>query len=282
MPVSIIHKTTADSKGSCTKYTFYLNKENNELIKEKQFDRQQHFFNQKLDMLSTTKAMQSIDQNTRGKGLTKKEDKYFTLTLNFSEKELAFLSEKATGRKGITNVNQMSKKEFNNYNKSIREYARESMKNYASNFKNNISENDLVYFGKTEHKRRYKGTEQEVLSGKAKSGELKPGLQSHVHIVVSRTHKEKRIRLSPNRSARNTKSHQLNGKNISNASFNRMDWVQKNEQSFDDLFKYERSLGEKFEVQYALKNGTPEEKQEYQRLIKENVLENLKELENER
>jgi hypothetical protein len=282
MPVSIIHKTTADSKGSCTKYSFYLNKENNELIKENQYDRQQHFFNQKQEMISTTKAIQSIDENTKGKGLTRKEDKYFTVTLNFSEKELTHLAEQATGRKGITNVDQMSKKEFDRYNQSIREYARESMRNYASNFKNRVSEKDLVYFGKTEHKRRYKGTEQEVISGKAKSGESKQGLQSHVHIVVSRTHKEKRIRLSPNRSARNTKNHQLNGKSISNASFNRMHWVQMNEQSFDELFRYQRSLSEKFEVQYALKNGSPDEKKHYQRMVKENEIENLKQLENER
>ncbi|PKV49224.1 hypothetical protein ATE84_1244 [Aquimarina sp. MAR_2010_214] len=279
MPVCIIHKTTADSKGSCSKYTFYLNKENQELIAEKKYDRQQFFFDQHQNKLSSTTAMQKIDQNTRGKGLTRKEDKYFTVTLNFSEKELSYLAEKATGRKGIDNVNQMSKKEFEKYNTNIREYARNAMKNYASNFRNNISKNDIVYFGKTEHKRKYKGTEKEVINGKAKSGELKPGLQSHVHIVVSRSHKEKRIRLSPHRSARNTNNHKLRGRNVPNASFDRMQWVIKNEQSFDRQFKYERSLNEKFEVQYALKNGTPEEKIKYKSLIQENNLDKSKELE---
>lgn len=277
MPVCIIHSTTADSKGSCSKYTFYLNKENQELVAEKKQDRQQFFFDQNQNKLSTTNAMQKIDQNTKGKGLTSKEDKYFTLTLNFSEKELGYLAEKVAGRKDITNVNQMSKKEFEKYNEGIREYARTTMKNYASNFRNNISENDIVYFGKTEHQRKYKGTEKEVIAGTAKSGELKPGLQSHVHIVVSRSHKEKRIRLSPNRSARNTNNHQLRGKTVANASFNRIQWVIKNEQSFDEIFKYKRSLTEKFEVQYALKNGTPKEKERYQNEIQKKNLDKSKE-----
>jgi hypothetical protein len=279
MPVCIIHKTTADSKGSCSKYTFYLNKENQELITEKKYDRQQFFFDQQQNKLSTTTAMQKIDQNTKGKGLTRKEDKYFTVTLNFSEKELSYLAEKATGRKGIDDVNQMSKKEFEKYNTNIREYARNAMENYASNFGINLSKNDIVYFGKTEHKRKYKGTEKEVITGKTKSGELKPGLQSHVHIVVSRSHKEKRIRLSPLRSARNTSNHQLRDRNVSNASFDRMQWVIKNEKSFDEQFKYERSHNEKFEVQYALKNGTSEEKVKYKNLIQENNLDKSKERE---
>ena len=87
MPVSIVHQTLADNKRSCSKYGYYLNKENEELKKEGQPERQQFFFNQEQNMITTANSISMVDDNNKGKGLAKKQDRYFTLTLNFSKKE---------------------------------------------------------------------------------------------------------------------------------------------------------------------------------------------------
>ena len=133
------------------------------------------------------------------------------------------------------------------------------MRNYAANFKKNIAENNIVWFAKIEHKRRFKGTDKEVMIGRAKSGEPKKGFQTHVHITVSRMHKDYRINLSPLANARSSENLVLNGRKVK-GGFDRSNWKQLNEDSFDKMFKYSRSLEEKFETLRTLKHGTVEEK----------------------
>ncbi len=259
MPVSIVHKTSANNKGSCSKYGFYLNKENEEYTKMEQPERQQYFFNQTENKISTVNAIATVDDNNKGKGLKKNQDKYFTLTLNFSHKELQFLAEKASGKK-INNVDELNIEQYKKYNEAIREYAREAMNNYSDNFKRNISKNDIAWFAKVEHRRRFKGTDKEVEKGKVNSGELKPGLNSHVHITVSRMHKEYRTSLSPLANSRFSTNKTLNGKQVT-SGFDRSNWKQLNEDSFDKMFNYERDIEEKFETMRILKNGSLQEKQ---------------------
>src|ERR1035438_6341903 len=74
---------------------------------------------------------------------------------------------------------------------------------YAGNFngKNGANKNltggDLVYYAKLEEKRYYKGTDEAVKQRKAKQGDVIPGDNTHVHVIVSRTDKSKIIKLSP-------------------------------------------------------------------------------------
>jgi len=275
MPVSIVHATTEENKGSCSKYGFYLNKENKECIKEGRLEELQPFFNQNKNQLTTIEAISSIDQNAKGKGLRNNQDKYFTLTLNFSKKELAYLAKKVTKR-DIKNVSELTNQDFKKYNQLLTKYTKQAMKNYADNFNKNITKEQLVWFAKIEHRRRYKGTEKEVLSGRVKSGLQKEGLQSHVHITVSRMHKDYRINLSPLTNARTSKNLVLNGRKVL-GGFDRANWKQLNEDSFDSLFKYERQLDEKFETHRTLKLGSLDEKlqlrtqlqEERRRLIKQ-------------
>lgn len=133
------------------------------------------------------------------------------------------------------------------------------MSNYAANFKKNIAENQIVWFAKVEHKRRFKGIDKEVMTGRAKSGEPKKGLQTHVHITISRMHKDYRINLSPLANARSSENLVLNGRKVK-GGFDRSNWKQLNEDSFDKMFEYKRSLEEKFETMRTLKHGTLEEK----------------------
>ncbi|WP_273565864.1 DUF5712 family protein [Maribacter halichondriae] len=258
MPVSIVHQTSADNKGSCSKYGHYLNKENKELKKEGNGNRQQFFFNHDQNMITTVQAITMVDDNNKNKGLAKKQDKYFTLTLNFSQSEQEHLAS-TLAKRPIENVDELNSKEYENYNEVIKLFARQAMRNYAANFKKDIDEKQIVWFAKIEHKRRYKGTDKEVLAGRSKSGELKKGLQTHVHITVSRMHKDYRINLSPLANARSSENLVLNGRKV-RGGFDRSSWKQLNEDSFDKMFQYKRGLEEKFETLRKLKHGTLEEK----------------------
>ena len=259
MPVTIIHKTSTNNKGSSSKYGFYLNKENNEYIKDGEPEKQNYFFNQHEDRISTIKAINLIDENAKGKGLKKAQDKYFTVTLNFSHKELQHIGKKVAGKE-IQSVDELNKEQYKEYNKLLREYTKEAMGNYAQNFKKNLNEDDIVWHAKVEHKRRFKGFDEEVKKGIAKSGELKPGLNSHVHITVSRMHQDYRVSLSPLSNARSSKNLVLNGKSIK-GGFDRSNYKQMNESTFDEKFNYERDLDEKFETLRELKNGNYQEKE---------------------
>ncbi len=258
MPVSIVHQTSSDNKGSCSKYGHYLNKENKELRKEGNGHRQQFFFNQDQNMMTTVQAISMVDDNNKNKGLAKKQDKYFTLTLNFSQNEQEHLTS-TLAKRPIENVEELNDKEYENYNEVIKLFTKQAMRNYAANFKKDIGENQIVWFAKVEHKRRYKGTDKEVMTRRAKSGDPKKGLQTHVHITVSRMHKDYRINLSPLANARSSENLVLNGRKVK-GGFDRSNWKQLNEDSFDKMFKYKRSLEEKFETLRRLKHGTLEEK----------------------
>lgn len=258
MPVSIVHNTSQDNKGSCSKYGHYLNKENEVLKKEGQGHRQQFFFDQEQNTLTTIRAITMVDDNGKNKGLARKQDRYFTLTLNFSQKELDHLTS-TLAKRPIRDIDELDDKELQDYNEVIRFFTRRAMRNYADNFNKGITEKQLVWFAKIEHRRYYKGTDREVMVGKPKSGERKEGLQTHVHITVSRMHKEYRINLSPLANARSSKNLVLNGKKV-NGGFDRSQWKQWNEDTFDEMFKYQRRLEEKFATLRVLKHGTVEEK----------------------
>ncbi len=138
------------------------------------------------------------------------------------------------------------------------------MDNYAENFnrqnKGLKTGRDLVYFAKVEHFRKYKGTDEEVKLGLYKVGDFKPGLNSHVHIIVSRKDKTQRLKLTPITKERSTQ--RSIGGNAYQVGFDRMKWINMNERSFDNLFNYKRELTEKFNTQYTLKKGSPKEKSE--------------------
>ncbi len=258
MPVSIVHQTSSDNKGSCSKYGHYLNKENKELKREGKAERQQFFFNQNHNVMTTIQAISIVDDNGKNKGLSKKQDRYYTLTLNFSQEEQEHLTTTITKRP-IQNVDELNQKEYEHYNEVIKLFTQQAMRNYTANFKKDIKENQIVWFAKIEHKRRYKGTDKEVKSGIVKSGEQKKGLQTHVHITVSRMHKDYRINLSPLANARSGKELVLNGRKVK-VGFNRSNWKELNEDSFDKMFNYKRGIEEKFQTLRTLKHGSLEEK----------------------
>ncbi|WKX76338.1 DUF5712 family protein [Zobellia laminariae] len=95
-----------------------------------------------------------------------------------------------------------------------------------------------------------------------KSGDKKPGLQSHVHVIVSRKDQTQRLKLSPVANEKSTT--RTIGNNKYHVGFDRKQWIAQNENSFDKMFKYQRKEVEKFAIQNSLKNGSREEKIEAQ------------------
>jgi hypothetical protein len=141
------------------------------------------FFNQNGFNFSAEEARKKLDSNRRGLG--KNTDKYFSLTIAPSQKELKYLKDE-----------------------HLKLYAKFFMELYAENFNNNINPDDLVWFGKLEHTRKYKGFKNgksEKLPPGKKAGEFKSGDQRHIHILVRRK-TELNNSLCPIVKARSTKS----------------------------------------------------------------------------
>ena len=273
MPISKPHSTLgATNTSSCIDLAMYLEKENNDLDKLLQKtnsidkkreieSKKQFFFSHSKSNISANEVISSIDNNI--KKLGKKDAKYFAPTISFSQQELKQVIQSVTDKKEVKNVWELNNKEYELFNNKIKEYTKLIMTNYAKNFnrenKGLKSGNDLVYFAKIEHFRKFKGTDEEVLKGIYKTGDLKPGINSHVHLIVSRKDKTQKLKLTPTTKERSTT--RTIGGNTYHVGFDRMKWINMNEKSFDDFFQYKRNKREKFINQYILKNGSPKEKE---------------------
>ena len=279
MPISKPHSTLgADNKGSCSNLAIYLEKENEELDKiikkSSSLDeitqlesRKQGFFTASEVNVSTIDVISAIDNNKRKLGAN--DAKYFAPTISFSENELSHIAFLATGKRDITSILELNLSELEQYNNLITEYGRKVMDNYALNFnrqdKGIKTGADLVYFAKIEHFRKYKGTDKEVVNGNEISGEYKKGLQSHIHIIVSRKDKTQILKLSPTCNEKQT--NRKIGNNEYQVGFDRVKWINSNEKTFDEHFNYRRKEIEKFQNQNILKNGSPHDKHEINKKI---------------
>ena len=138
------------------------------------------------------------------------------------------------------------------------------MEAYAAGFgirgEKQLQAKDLVYFGKIEHERRYKGNDPEVISGQHQSGELKAGNNMHVHVLVSRKDGSNKIKLSPMATEKgDTDNAMLNAKAVQRG-FNRTAFSEKVEREFDQHFGYKRSLNQSIAYLTTMKHGTISEK----------------------
>lgn len=287
MPISKPHSTLgATNTGSSYSLVMYLEKENIELEKNIEtsdfIKRKQSFFNHQGNNFSPIEVIDTIDNNKRKLG--KKDAKYFAPTISFSQKELHHISKLASG-KVINDVSEFTDKEYLDYNNLIKQYAIKIMDNYAKNFnrqeKGLKSGSDLVYFGKVEHYRKFKGHDSEVKNGTYNSGDYKPGINSHLHLVVSRKDNTQKLKLSPLANERKSTNRKING-NTYSVGFDRTKWIEMNEVSFDQFFNYKRPLLEQFRNQNILKNGSPEQKYELNKRINSTKLDRNLKLENQK
>ena len=241
-----IHSSKKDNnRGSCRALIDYLEKEN----LEKDTLSQEKFFDQNSSDVSFYSAQASIDNN-KGK-LGKDETKFYMISVNPSKDELKHICKSVSGR-DIKNISQLTAIELKRYEEALKDYTRKVMDDYAKNFNRGITGDNLIYFGKVEHTRYYGRDCVEVKEGLYKAGDKKEGLQTHVHVVVSRMDKSKKIRLSPMANAKNSKNI-LNGKEVQ-IGFDRMKFVQNCEKGFDTNFDYRRLQQHKFSHYHTMKN----------------------------
>ena len=87
-----------------------------------------------------------------------------------------------------------------------------------------------------ETERHYKGDDPEVEAGKAKAGERKPGLQLHVHIIVSRMDRSQTVSLSPLSKSRGNRQ-VLDGRDVV-VGFDRSQWSARCASRFNQRYGY--------------------------------------------
>jgi hypothetical protein len=205
---------SSGNTGSCKSLVQYLEKENEKKLYDKEF-----FFSQSKECVLSHEVIELIDSNKQG--LRKDEAKFYSVVIAPSEKELEYIG---------------------NSQEALKTYTRSVMEAYAENFNKGLKSEDLVWFAKIEHERAYKGLE-EIPSDK-KQGDLKEGLQTHIHVVVSRKTADKKIKISPLANQRGTEITTGKGQKVT-AGFDREKFKQSCEHVFDEKFSYDRPENEK-------------------------------------
>lgn len=213
--------------GSCQRLAGYLEKENNQLPPSQQ----EAFFCAHSDKISQSEVVAGIDRNGAAQGLKTAQDRFYTFTIDPSQKEIAHIGGDAD---------------------KLRDYTRGVMENYAANFGKGIESKDLVWYAKIEYSRSYTHADQAVQDGTAQKGQPKEGEQMHVHIIVSRfaerqAEQERSTSLSP------LTNHRKAGGAIGNG-FDRVNFIQANERLFDKSFHYGREQTETFDHARAAKS----------------------------
>lgn len=206
--------------GSSNNLVNYLMKENQEGITD------ELFFDYNHNPITPEEVIKSIDTNK--KKLASNDAKFYSIILSPSKKELDTINK-------ISNIVEK--------NKALKQYTSAFMDEYAINFnRDNLnSGDDLVYFAKIERNRKYSGKDPEVKWGNEKSGKIKPGDNTHIHIVVSRKDKTQKLKLSPLTHHKKTKKGPVKG------GFIRTNLFRAAEKTFDLMFEHHRELSETFD-----------------------------------
>ena len=217
----------ANNKGSVKDLTKYLGKEQKGLAKEGR--EQELFFDMDRDNITKREVDMAIDGQSRN-GLGKKDAKFYMISVNPSQKELAHIG---------------------NDPKKLKEWVqKEYMPRLVKDFeRDGLRPENVNMYAKLEHYRHHKGTDREVRNGRMRSGQRKEGNNMHVHVIIGRRSRDGRFKLSPNANAR-AKGQQGAARN---AGFDRNAHKIGVEQSFDKSFGYKRGKGESFELKQAMK-----------------------------
>ncbi|NQX38415.1 hypothetical protein SAMN05421820_101435 [Pedobacter steynii] len=230
-------KDKGGNRGSCGELVHYLEKENRiyKLLNPEQW------FNGIGSGYAPYEVRNRIDENKAK--LCKNEAKFFLLNISPSQKEIAHLK-KMYGEQGAKD--------------QLKSYAIKIMDEYARNFKRaKVNDNrNLLWFAKLENHRYYRHNDKEVKNGTAKRGDLKPGEQMHIQVIVSRKDITDKIKLSPGT------NHDGHNKKISSkmGEFNRVAFKNSGEQVFDEMFDFSRPLTDTFRYANTLANGGLAEK----------------------
>lgn len=234
------------NKGSSYALVTYLEKydiekEKKSLSQDELPEPRAGFFNQFKDGLTKSEVAEMIDTNK--KGLGKKDAKFYSLTIAPSQDEIKTMLQLITD-KPVNAFEDLDTNQVRLFEDILKKYSRDVMNIYAKHFKRKDlnSGSQIVYAGKIEHYREYKGTDENVLNGSKKVGEKKPGFHSHVHFVISRKDVDMKYKLSPLANEKGNESNSmLNGKKVQRG-FDRTLFSIKCEKLFDEQFKHNRRI----------------------------------------
>lgn len=199
------------NSGSCASTVKYLEKEDKD---REQDDDKKGFFSQDKDNLSGKEAVSIVEHDGYKQKLGKDDSKFFVVTMAFSQDEL----------KGRTD-------------KELMNFAKENFAEmYAGSVKGReVDPSTLAWVGKLETERKYRGDDENVKQGLAKSGQAKEGDQRHVHIIVARkTTDGKKISPMSNHFRGGSDSGAVRG------GFDQAHFKIESEQRFDKAFKHDR------------------------------------------
>jgi len=261
---------------SSSDFVAYLEKEN----RDKEPELQEHFFDQYNDHVSPKHIVKDIDGNTAK--LRKDAPKFYSLTINPSQRELKHIGNDP--EKLRLYVRDLMKDYASSFYRdapvsvdSIKYYAKIEYERTYKGFDKEIKENqtfrakiaklehDLVKIRTGELEGNSQDIEKTIEQLKAEAphrvngkmigqGMKKPGLQTHVHIIVSRRDVTNTLSLSPGSSHKGSEII-LNGKPVKRG-FNRDGFFERSEKTFDTMFKYDRNFVESYSAHKMYKKDT--------------------------
>ncbi len=251
---------------SVTDYVNYLEKEN----EEKNPDLQEHFFDQFTDKVNPEKVISGIDGNTAK--LHKKDLKFYSIVVSPSAKELKHINnDPALLRKYTREIMKDYAASFYRDRTvtvdNIKYYAKIEHERTYRGFEKKIKENAPYRKQIAKLKNDIAKVDRGGLKGNVKSiqrkidrlivqaphkvggnilteGMKKEGIQTHIHIIVSRKDSTNTHSLSPGAKFKeNTTT--LNGKE-EKQGFHRDRFFEAAEKRFDKVFGYDRNFVEKY------------------------------------
>jgi hypothetical protein len=206
---------------------------------------QGQWFSLDREDVPAAEVVTALDKNKRN--LNRDADKYYQVILAPSQAELRHIDSDP---------------------EKLRAYTRAAMEQYAANFGKGIEGRDLVYFAKVEHERTTNYQDRAVQLGDMAQGQAKPGPQTHIHVIVSRTENLARYTERKNLGEVERKNpyhlspltnHKDTQRGVVTGGFERKQYSERVEQAFDQAFAYERPLVETFRYAHTMQHGTPEE-----------------------
>lgn len=286
-------KLSQNFSQSVKDFVSYLEKEN----EEKENSQKEMFFNQEDNFVDPSDVIEEIDSNSAK--LKKNEPKYYSITLNPSRHELEHISNspealrqytrevmkeyaaafnrEINGRSiSVDDIKYFAKIEYQRFYKGTDREIKENgpfikqiaaLENQVQKLRcgeitGNLSELEQKL-------QRIKLETPHKINGKViEQGMRKDGLQTHIHIVVSRKDASNSYSLSPGSKYRSSEVI-MHGK-IVKRGFERDQFFDKAEKTFDKLFKYNRNYVESYQ---ARKTFTKHPQQYYSQLNRLSVAE---------
>ncbi len=263
----------ANYNSSASDFVSYLEKED----EGKHPDLEEHFFDQYNNNVAPEKVIAQIDGNTAK--LKKNEPKFYSIVLSPSLKELKHINNdpyllraytrelmkdyvKSFYRDRVVTVDDIKYFAKIEHERTYRGFEKKIKENAP--YRNKIAKlrHDIVKVRNGEIKGNIKRIERKInklieqtphkVNGELlKVGMKKEGLQTHVHIIMSRRDATNTYSLSPGAKFKESET-TLNGKKVKQG-FNRDEFFKNSEKTFDRIFNYDRNFVESYKAKKMFK-----------------------------